>query len=70
MFMTFSRAPKTDDELSLQMRVIETTEVERLVAKVEKLSAKSENGSRDDSPAPSFRPDDLPSHLRPSGESH
>jgi hypothetical protein len=55
--------------LSLQLRAIETTDLERRVVKVEKLLSKSKNASGGDSPAPPIAFGDLPSHFRPSGES-
>jgi hypothetical protein len=47
--------------LSLQMRAIETTDLERRVAKMEELLAKSENRSGGHSPAPPLASDDLSS---------
>jgi hypothetical protein len=54
--------------LNLQLRAIETTDLERRIAKVEKLLAKKESGSGGHSAAPPL-PSDLPSHFGPSGGS-
>jgi hypothetical protein len=54
--------------LNLQLRAIETTDLERRIAKLEKLLAKKENGSGGHSAAPPL-PSDLPSHFGPSGGS-
>jgi len=53
--------------LNLQLRAIETTDLEWRLTKVEKLLAKKENGSGGDSSAPPLSLGDLPSHFRPSG---
>ncbi|MGB7074642.1 MAG: hypothetical protein WBD68_18775 [Candidatus Sulfotelmatobacter sp.] len=55
--------------LNLQLRAIETTDLERRVSKMEKLLAKTENGSGGDSLAPQLSLGDLPSHFRSSGGS-
>ncbi len=55
--------------LNLQLRAIETTDLERRVAKVEKLLAKSEKGSGGHSAAPPLSFGDLPSHFGPPGAS-
>jgi hypothetical protein len=56
--------------LSLQLRAIETTNLERRVAELEKLLPKAENGSAGHSPAPPLPSDDLPSHFGPSDGKH
>jgi hypothetical protein len=54
--------------LNLQLRAIETTDIERRVAKVEKLLAKTENGQEADNLA--LPRGDHPSHFGPSDGTH
>ncbi len=53
--------------LNLQLRALEATDLERRIAKVEKLLAENENGSRGHSLAPPLSLGDLPSHFGPAG---